>query len=60
MFPCSAVQGMGSLLLLCTDYHNKYVMPIINGTLLGFKMCAHLGTYFEVTSIVHFFIRSSI
>ena len=44
MFPCSAVQGMASGLLFCTDCHNKYVMPILNGTFLCFKMCAHLGT----------------
>ena len=43
MIPCSAVQGMGSGLLFCTDCHNKYVMPILNGTFLCFKMCAHLG-----------------
>ena len=29
---CFPVQGMGSGLLLCTDCHNKYVMPILNGT----------------------------
>ena len=58
MIPCSAVQGMGSGLLFCTDSHNKYVMPILNGTFLCFKMCAHVGTYFKVTTILHFFIRS--
>ena len=26
-------------------------MPILNGTFLCFKMCAHLGTYFKVTTI---------
>ena len=41
MFPCSAVQGMGSGLLFCTDCHNKYVMPILNGTFLCFKKCVH-------------------
>ena len=29
-------------------------MPILNGTILCFKMCAHLGTYFEVTTNVLF------
>ena len=32
-------------------------MPILNGTFLCFKMCAHLGTYLKVTTILHF-IRS--
>ena len=61
MIPCSAVQGMGSGLLFCTDSHNKYVMPILNGAFLCFKMCAHVGTYFKVTTILQFytfFIRS--
>ena len=55
MIPCSAVQGMGSGLLFCIDSHNKYVMPIINGTFLCFKMCAHVGTYFKVTTILQFY-----
>ena len=41
MIPCSAVQGMGSGLLFCTDSHNKYVMPILNGTFLCFLKCVH-------------------
>ena len=32
-------------------------MPMLNGTILYLKMCAHLGSYFEVTTIV-IFIRS--
>ena len=55
MFPCSVVHGMGSGLLFCAVCHNKYVMPILNGTVLCFKMCAHLGTYFKITTILHFF-----
>ena len=57
---CSAVQGMGSGLLFCTDCHNKYVMPILNGTFLCFKICAHFGTYFKVTTILHFLYAPSI
>ena len=33
-------------------------MPILNGTFLCFKMYAHLCTYFKVTTILHFLIRS--
>ena len=51
LFPCSAVQGIGSGLLFCTDCHSKYVLPILNGTFLFSKMGAHLGTYFKVTTI---------
>ena len=57
-FPCSAVQGMGSGLLFCTDSHNKYVMPILNGAFLCFKMYAHVGTYFKVTTILQFYTFS--
>ena len=60
MIPCSAVEGMGSGLLFCTDCHNRYVLPILNGTFLCFKMCAHLGTYFKVTTILHFLYVPSI
>ena len=27
----------------------------LNGTLLCFKMCAHVGTYFKVTTILQFY-----
>ena len=58
--PCSAVQGMGSGLLIYTDCLNKYVMPILNGTFLCFRICAHLGTYSKVTTILHFLYAPSI
>ena len=60
MIPCSAVQGMGSGLLFCTDCHNKCVMPILNGTFSCFKICAHLGTYFKVTTTLHSLYAPSI
>ena len=51
---------MGSGLLFCTDCHYIYVMPMLNGTFLCFKMCAHLGTYFEATTILYFLYAPSI
>ena len=33
---------------------------MLNGTFLCFKMCAHLGTYFKVTTILYFLYTTSI